>query len=101
MIEDIPGCAHENFGATVDVARIIAPNGGKMAFSATIKIVCAKCLVPFEFLGLQAGDSPAEPLVSVDRLELRAPITPQGQEPNLNLPGYRINIGGPGGGPVS
>lgn len=89
---DAKVCRHEDFGATVEVARIVPDQPGPMAFSASIRIVCSRCLVPFEFLGLAAGMSPIEPMTSVDRLELRAPIVPLGEKANPNLPGFRVNV---------
>lgn len=90
-------CAHENFEASVSVGRLTATEGGPVdGFKAEVRIVCAQCRVPFRWLGLGMGDSPLEPLTSVDGLELRAPITPEGTTMIANMPGFRINPRGPG-----
>jgi hypothetical protein len=67
-------CEHKDFNARVSVNRL--EDTGR--FSADIRIQCAACKEPFRFLGVEAGSSPFEPKVSIDGLELRAPIEPQG-----------------------
>lgn len=67
-------CEHKVFGAYVAVNRLL--DTGR--FAADIRIECSECHEPFRFLGLGAGLSPYEPTVSIDGLELRAPIEPQG-----------------------
>jgi hypothetical protein len=67
-------CQHQNFEALVRVNRLV--DSGR--FSADISIRCAECREPFRFLGADAGLSPYQPMASVDGLELRAPIEPQG-----------------------
>lgn len=47
---------------------------------AEIQIVCSLCQMPFRFLGLEAGLSFARPMVSIDGLELLAPIEPEGEK---------------------
>lgn len=70
-------CQHMNFRANVDVARLSDTEGGPITgYSASIGIVCTDCGLPFRFLGLQAGSHYAEPRVSVDATELRAPLEP-------------------------
>lgn len=68
-------CAHENFLAKVTVVRL--QDSGR--FSADVAIKCAECGEQFRFLGLQAGVSHEQPMVSIDGLELRAPIEPEGE----------------------
>lgn len=68
------GCDHKGFVAYVAVNRL--EDTGR--FSADVKIHCIDCKEPFRFLGLKAGSSPYEPLVSIDGLEARMPIEPQG-----------------------
>ncbi len=72
-------CAHENFSANVNVARLV--DTGR--FSADVTISCADCGQPFQFMGLKPGISTREPMVSPDALEARMPICPEGQEPSL------------------
>lgn len=67
-------CAHKDFSAWVNVFRL--EDTGR--FSADIRIKCSECDEPFRFLGVPGGLSPYEPRVSIDGLELRAPIEPQG-----------------------
>lgn len=68
-------CPHEAFSARVDVNRLL--DTGK--FVADITIACVHCGEPFRFLGVPAGLHFDRPAVSIDELELRAPIEPQGQ----------------------
>lgn len=58
----------------VNVARI--EEEVPMRFFADITIKCLDCGEPFHFVGVKAGLSPLEPMVSVDATELRAPIAP-------------------------
>ncbi len=70
-------CEHMNFVADVKVARLSDQDGGPItAYSSEIRIRCAECGLPFRFLGLPAGSHYAEPRVSVDATELRAPLEP-------------------------
>lgn len=65
-------CPHMNFNARVAVNRL--EDVGR--FTADVTIECADCGEPFHFKGLPMGSSPDRPMVSVDGLELRAPIGP-------------------------
>ncbi len=67
-------CAHENFYCHAAVNRIV--DTGR--FSADITIKCSQCDEPFRFIGVQAGVTWDRPACSIDGLELRAPIEPQG-----------------------
>jgi hypothetical protein len=70
-------CAHMNFWANVRVGRLTDGDDGSVTgYSADIHIECMDCKLPFRFRGLGAGYSPAEPKLSADGLELRAPIEP-------------------------
>lgn len=66
--------------AAVDVCRLTDENDLELVvgFSADVKINCADCGMPFEFIGLPAGISAtnSKPMVSMDGKELRAPIKP-------------------------
>lgn len=68
--------------ANVDVVRLTdeADPGHLVGFVTDIKINCAECGHPFEFIGIPAGISNGAPRVSADRTELRAPIRP-GSDP--------------------
>lgn len=70
---DPKDCIHEDFLATVNVGRIL--DVGK--FVADIAISCKVCGEPFRFVGVAAGLSYDRPLVSIDGLELHAPIEPE------------------------
>lgn len=74
-------CAHENFEATVNVGRLSHDDGGTVTgYTAGVSIKCAQCGLPFRFLGVAAGNHYAEPRVSIDGAELRAPIEPAEHE---------------------
>lgn len=71
-------CKHEDFNARVEVVRL--ENVGK--FMADVTVNCAQCNLPFQFLGLPAGINMEGAMVSVDGLEARMAIAPQGAQPN-------------------
>ena len=66
-------CTHEDFHARVAVGRIL--DVGKFVADVTIK--CADCGEPFRFVGVPAGISYDHPMISIDGLELHAPIEPE------------------------
>lgn len=70
-------CSHESFKANVRVGRLTNTDGGPVTgYCADITVTCADCGLPFRFIGLAAGNHHAEPRVSVDGVELRAPLEP-------------------------
>lgn len=71
-------CQHPNFSATVAVNRL----EDSWQFTADVSIRCAHCGQPFQFLGLQPGVDLAGARVSIDGLEARLAICPQGSKPN-------------------
>lgn len=71
-------CKHEDFNARVDVTRLETSGG----FMADVTINCAQCNLPFQFLGLPAGINMQGAMVSVDGLEARMAISPQGAQPS-------------------
>lgn len=74
-------CKHENFKASVRVARLSKVDDGPITgYSADVTVNCADCGLPFRFVGLNAGNSFVEPRVSVDGTELRAPLEPATHE---------------------
>lgn len=81
-------CAHMNFKANVKVARL----EDMKQFSAEICIECAECGRKFQFLGLQPGIDLQGARVSVDGLEARLAISPEGEQPSP-LDRMMINIG--------
>lgn len=81
-------CKHMNFFTSVRVARV--EDIGR--FVAEIEIRCTECDTPFQFLGVPPGFNYRAPTVSIDGLELNAPICPQGTQPTplQGLQGYEI-----------
>lgn len=73
MKKEPKDCQHEEFRAIVGVHRIL--DAGK--FMADIRITCVECDEPFRFVGAPAGVNYDQPMVSIDGLELRAPIEPE------------------------
>lgn len=73
---EMADCAHEQFGAEVDVHRL--EDSGK--FIADVRVKCVQCDEPFRFVGLTAGISFDQPTVSIDETELHAPIEPEGEK---------------------
>jgi hypothetical protein len=62
----------------VDVIRL--EDSGR--FAADVRIVCSACQQPFQFLGLEAGCDLNGARVSMDGLEARLAICPQGEQPS-------------------
>lgn len=70
-------CAHEQFECRADIGRLSEVEGGPITgYTAEIQVKCAQCGLAFRFIGLPAGNHYAEPRVSPDGLELRAPLEP-------------------------
>lgn len=67
-----------NFSASVGVARL-EDSGG---FMTEIRVQCAECGLPFQFLGLEPGLDMQGARVSIDGLEANIAIVPQGARPN-------------------
>lgn len=72
-------CLHTNFSALVRVACFEEGKG----WSADVTIHCTDCHTPMQFLGLPAGVDLQGATVSVDGLEARLAIAPQGTVPSL------------------
>jgi hypothetical protein len=71
-------CPHEIFDITAVVNRVTSRKDGPVIYySADIRVSCV-CGELFEWVGVRAGLSPSHPCVSVDSIELRAPIRPSG-----------------------
>lgn len=64
------GCNHEDFAATVEVARMEDIG----MFNASVRVSCAQCGEAFRFLGLPAGIDLNGAAVSVDGCEARLAI---------------------------
>jgi hypothetical protein len=83
-------CEHENFECHVDVNRILDIK----RFTADIRIQCADCKLPFEFIGVNdCGLSYEGPTVNPSAQELRVPIKPKGCEilPGIKGPtGFKV-----------
>lgn len=88
----MPKCEHMHFVAEVNVGRLTDEQGVVTHYTTDIKIMCAACKIPFEFVGLPLGHSPYRPTVSMDGLTLAAPITPQGTEVPKGLPGFNVTM---------
>lgn len=71
-------CKHESFEAFVSVARL--EDTGR--FLAEIRIQCRDCGVPMQFKGLEPGYDAEGARVSLDGLEARIGIHPQGERPD-------------------
>lgn len=94
-------CVHVDFAAFVSVQRLfdeeldeaVAAERLPDRFSADVLIECAGCGERFSFVGsLDIGVSPREPMVSADRLELRAPIRPASAPPGWGESGAGVTL---------
>ncbi len=73
-------CEHEDFKASVAVGRLTG--GATMKYTAEVKISCAQCGRQFQFLGLEPGVDQGGARVSIDGMEARLAICPQGEVPS-------------------
>lgn len=74
-------CQHEKFRVEANIGRLSREEGGPITgYTADVKVFCDQCGLPFRFIGLAAGNHHAEPRVSIDGTELRAPIEPAEHE---------------------
>jgi hypothetical protein len=79
----VADCLHMNFAASVGVGRLTKTEGGPVtAFVADIKVNCADCGKPFQFLGLEPGFDNQGARVSLDGLEAHIALSPEGEKPN-------------------
>ncbi|WP_433067349.1 hypothetical protein [Dactylosporangium sp. CS-033363] len=89
-------CLHKNFHVDAAMARITEAPGDDTAnaFNIDVRVNCADCGEPFRWIGLPCGYSPAQPMVSVNGLELRAPMAPQSAPDGFGQggPGFRVDV---------
>lgn len=70
-------CEHANFQAVCNVNRLSKVEGGPITgYSVDVRVLCDDCKLPFRFIGLPGGSSPAYPTTSIDGAEARMPIGP-------------------------
>lgn len=69
-------CEHEDFSAAVAVNRLGDDGGPIRNYVADITVSCARCGLPFHFVGAPAGLSFYRPMVDVPGTTLHAPIAP-------------------------
>lgn len=75
-------CEHLNFAAQVNVIRLTAEDEPQRltGFLAEVRINCDVCGRAMQFRGLPAGIDTGGACVSVDGLEARLGLVPQGEE---------------------
>jgi len=73
-------CTHQNFKGEIAVNRLTREEGGEVrSFMADLRISCADCGRPFQFIGVPFGLLSDKPTMSADMQELRIPIHPDGE----------------------
>jgi hypothetical protein len=84
----VSDCKHMNFKANVSVNRL--EDTGR--FMAEVKINCAECGLPFQFLGLPLGLNLNGASMSVDGQEARLGIAPVGRvlHPLAGVSGFSV-----------
>jgi hypothetical protein len=85
-------CEHINFRVDANIARVQRSEEDPtiVSFMADLRVKCADCDKPFEWIGFPMGYSPNEPRVSIDGKECRAPIKPEGVVMPIDLPSFRV-----------
>lgn len=79
MTTDPATCTHPDFRVEADVHRILDIG----AFVLDLRVTCAACDLPFEFVGVPGGLSYEQPRAAYGGKELHIPIRP----PGTRLPG--------------
>lgn len=83
-----PVCKHEDFHARVGVARL----EDTQQFMAEITVECSQCKTKFQFLGLEPGIDTQGARISIDGLEARIAIVPNGSRPSpLQRMAFNVN----------
>lgn len=72
--EGAVSCDHDDFQGEMKFARLRDDAGDPSGYSVDITAHCGKCGAPIYWIGLPAGYSPTQPMVSVDGKEMRAPF---------------------------
>lgn len=87
-------CEHLTFTAHVDVNRLMDEKDENLvrAFVADIRVKCADCGLPFEWVGFSAGYRGDEARVDTSAQELRAPLKPKGCLAMPGIPGFNIKL---------
>jgi hypothetical protein len=86
-------CAHETVEASVEFTRLtLVEDGPVVGYQSSIHVACKGCKEPFEWIGLPVGLSPRLPMVSVDGLELRAPLRPVSSPPGFGEAGAGFTV---------
>lgn len=86
-------CEHRQFKAVVCVNRLqISETDQRIGgYSADIRIECADCQLPFEFVGIPCGYLHDRPAASWNFQELRTPIIPRGERlPEMQRLGFLV-----------
>ena len=85
-------CEHKDFGAMVNIHPIAQDEQEqKVAYYAIeVRFSCRDCGKPLEWVGLPVGLSAYRPSVSLDGLELRAPMVAQGEKVPDGLPSFTV-----------
>ena len=86
-------CQHINFQVGTQVTLIEDKPGVRML---DIKMRCADCGKPFEFVGPPVGVNYYRPTVSLDGQIMTVPIVPEGEKQPEGLPylAARVTVGG-------
>lgn len=91
-------CSHINFSATLKVHRVVTqePAEGQepdiAAYMAEIRVQCADCGNPFEWVGFPMGIHSDQARVDISGQQLNAPLKPQGVEKMKGFGGFDVKV---------
>lgn len=87
-------CKHEDFRANAAIQRCQRGDDDPtiVVYYCELRVHCAVCNKPFEFVGLPMGMSPGEARCSVDGQEARLPIKPVGEDMPLDVMGFGVQF---------
>ena len=82
----LDNCLHKKFVVDAKVGRLTKDDDSDkvIGYSCDIKVKCAECGLPFEWIGLPVGIDTQKPTVSFGNLELRTRIKPTVDTFNIN-----------------
>jgi hypothetical protein len=94
---DRPGdktCKHFDHQVSAKIFRMVDEEDHEKVtgWASEIRIRCAHCGIPFEWIGLEAGMMPDKPMCDLHAIELRAPIKPLGSLVMAGVPGYKVRV---------
>jgi len=80
-------CDHKQFIGKVNVTRLTDNDKSTTVtgYRVDLFVHCQECGLPFEFIGVPGGYNPNFPTVNFNGTELRCPIKPSNESPDIAI----------------